>query len=38
MCHIGFIEGGEFNAVVSMKVHNKAQITQIEAEYVLPYH
>ncbi|KAJ2994488.1 hypothetical protein NUW58_g1543 [Xylaria curta] len=28
----GFIEGGEFNAIVSMKVHNKAQLMNIEAE------
>ncbi|RFU79495.1 hypothetical protein TARUN_2702 [Trichoderma arundinaceum] len=28
----GFIEGGEFNAVVSMKVHNKEKITDIRAQ------
>lgn len=28
----GFVEGGEFNAVVSMKVHNKAKLLDIKAE------
>jgi hypothetical protein len=28
----GFLEGGEFNAVVSMKVLNKAKMTNIQAE------
>ena len=28
----GFLEGGEFNALVSMKIHNKAKKTDIEAE------
>lgn len=28
----GFLEGGEFNALVSMKVLNKAKKTDIEAE------
>ncbi|KAJ1324608.1 nucleoporin GLE1 [Microdochium nivale] len=28
----GFVEGGEFNAVVSMKVHNKAKMLDIKAE------
>jgi hypothetical protein len=28
----GFVEGGEFNAIVSMKVHNKAKLLDIKAE------
>ncbi|EXJ55901.1 hypothetical protein A1O7_08832 [Cladophialophora yegresii CBS 114405] len=28
----GFVEGGEFNALVSMKVHNKAKLLDIKAE------
>ena len=28
----GFLEGGEFNAIVSMKVLNKAKMTDIQAE------
>lgn len=28
----GFVEGGEFNAVVSMKVHNRAKLLDIKAE------
>ena len=28
----GFLEGGEFNAIVSMKIHNKAKMTDIKAE------
>ncbi|KAF9766814.1 hypothetical protein IL306_000714 [Fusarium sp. DS 682] len=28
----GFVEGGKFNAVVSMKVHNKAKLLDIKAE------
>jgi hypothetical protein len=32
---LGFLEGGEFNALVSMKVLNKDKKTEIEAEYVL---
>ncbi|KAF2151443.1 hypothetical protein K461DRAFT_280233 [Myriangium duriaei CBS 260.36] len=28
----GFVEGGEFNAIVSMKVHNKAKLMDIKAE------
>lgn len=32
-CYIsGFLEGGEFNAIVSMKVINKAKLTSIKAE------
>lgn len=31
----GFIEGGEFNAIVSMKVHNKEKLTDIKAQYVI---
>lgn len=29
---LGFMEGGEFNALVSMKVLNKEQTTKIKAE------
>ena len=28
----GFLEGGEFNALVSMKIHNKAKLMDIKAE------
>ena len=30
----GFLEGGEFNALVSMKVLNKEKVTDIKAAYV----